>query len=59
MTKDEALKMAIEALNDSCGLCGRNYEKEINACKEALANNEKDDLAFWEQLQSDVDQNGY
>ena len=36
MTKDEALKMAIEALNDSCGLCGRNYEKKINACKEAL-----------------------
>lgn len=37
--KDEALKMAIEALKDACGLTPRDahFCKAINACKEALA----------------------
>lgn len=38
MTKDEALKMAIEALEQACGLTPRDahFCKAIQACKEAL-----------------------
>jgi hypothetical protein len=51
MTKDEALKMAIDALKE--GAYGKEKEKAINTCKEALASNsealeaEQKPVAYW------------
>ena len=64
MTKDEALKIAIETNNWLKSelwvdmLAGEELDKVTNACKEALEQS-KDDTEFWDKLQSDVDENGY
>jgi len=50
MTKDEALKMAIEALKEAEDIIegktgqGGYFAKPINACKEALATNKESSL---------------
>ena len=59
MTKDEALKMAIDAFNDSCGLCGKNYEKEIDACKKALAQPAQEPVTCLDKMQSITEEEYY
>jgi hypothetical protein len=49
MTKDEALKMAIEALNTLMIEKGSIYQQALNACKEAL------ELSDKKQLFDDID----
>ena len=48
MTKDEALKMAVEALKDACGLTPRDahFCKAIQACKEALEQPAQEPVAW-------------
>ena len=49
MTKDEALKMAIEALDD-LELCDyKTAHKAINACKEALEQPAQEPMCWWNE----------
>ena len=67
MTKDEALKMAVEAMEDASSnstyweadMSHEEFLRRIQTCKEALAQPKQDDTEFWEKLQSEVDENGY
>jgi hypothetical protein len=64
MTKDEALLFVIDVLENHVEdpRSENLIEKTIKLCKEVLKKpmqDEEDDMAFWERLESEVNENGY